>query len=193
MEDASPISVDGKEGLAANISGKVTKTNLAGTLFLGQVVMIVLDNNRIFVSVALGLNTNGKDAWKTDGQTMFTALLQSAQFLEPPKGANLCKVSTDPTYGYNEKNPIRLGFLPRQENLERLSLMDQIGLAGLQGPRNEKAYLINLRGPAGQEVTYKRLGSFGGIADVILDGYQVQYAGQVSPVTLYLDRYTYQD
>lgn len=78
------------------------------------------------------------------------------------------------TYGYHPKDPIRVG----------------------NGPDGERAYLEALRGPEGQLVVSRRLGSccefetpngFQGVG--LLDVYEVTYEGLDEPARLYLDMY----
>jgi hypothetical protein len=80
----------------------------------------------------------------------------------------------DPTYGIVPENPVRIGG----------------------GPSGERAYLGALRGPRGEPVVSRRLGSccefetpngFGGMG--LLDLYEVTYEGLDAPVRLYLDMY----
>jgi hypothetical protein len=80
----------------------------------------------------------------------------------------------DPTYGLIPENPVRVGG----------------------GPSGERAYLEALRGPQGEPVVSRRLGSccefetpngFGGMG--MLDLYEVTYEGLDAPVRLYLDMY----
>lgn len=81
-------------------------------------------------------------------------------------------------YGYGRRNPIHVGG------------------GSESGAANQRAYLDGLRGPAGQPVTYRRLGSCcsfrsrhapqGGA----LDAYEVTFEGIERPVLLYLDLYT---
>jgi hypothetical protein len=82
-------------------------------------------------------------------------------------------------FGYAPENPIRVGG-----NLE-------------DGARNEHKYIERLRGPAGEPVTYLRLGSCCEFATNkspnghgLLDAYEVTYPGLVRPITLYIDMYT---
>jgi len=90
-------------------------------------------------------------------------------------------ISTDPTYGVTEKNPIRVG----QKN---------------GGPRDEDIYLKCLRGPKGESVQYKRLGGCcffktpnALIGDkAMLDRYELTYSGLDKPIDLYLDMYDYE-
>lgn len=89
--------------------------------------------------------------------------------------------SKDATYGVTEKNPIRVG---------------QKG----GGPSAEQAFLNSLRGPHGEAVEYKRLGSCcffetpNGLMDgkALLDRYEVTYVGLEKPIVLYLDMYDYE-
>lgn len=75
----------------------------------------------------------------------------------------------DPTYGYTQANPIRVG-----------------GVSGY----HEERYLRGLWGPQGQPIRFERLGSCcpmpeGGLLDALL----VHYEGLGDPVVLFLDAY----
>jgi hypothetical protein len=81
-------------------------------------------------------------------------------------------------YGYTPEDPIKVGG----------------------GPRGEHEYLQWLRGPEGQRLRYKRLGSCCGFKDSslpmgggLLDMYEVTYDGLENPVRLYLDMYRRED
>ena len=90
-------------------------------------------------------------------------------------------VSADKTYGYSESNPVRVGRLNG-------------------GPRAAELFLSSLRGPEGQPIKFKRLGSccffetpnawVGGEAP--LDTYEVRYKGLKEPLILYVDMYDYE-
>jgi hypothetical protein len=84
-------------------------------------------------------------------------------------------VSTDATYGYTKENPIKGG-----------------GRSMFEGPSREEAYLSVLRGPRGEAITYKRLGSVPG-PNAILDIYQITYPGLQKPIQLYVDMYNYSE
>jgi hypothetical protein len=87
-----------------------------------------------------------------------------------------CPVSDDPAYGTTPAKAIKVDG----------------GVRG--GPARERAYLGALRGPAGQGLRYRRLGSAQGPdGDTILDIYEVTYAGISAPVRLYLDEYHWED
>ncbi|MEC7523062.1 MAG: hypothetical protein VYE22_24505 [Myxococcota bacterium] len=75
----------------------------------------------------------------------------------------------DPTYGYTQANPIRVG-----------------GVSGY----HEERYLRGLWGPDGQPIRFERLGSCcpmpeGGLLDALV----VHYEGLGDPVVLFLDAY----
>ena len=83
-----------------------------------------------------------------------------------------CAISDDPAYGYGKDTPIRVGGTP------------------LFGPARQRQYLAALAGPAGQAITFKRRGSLAPNADgLIIDLYEVTYAGLDKPIELYLDLY----
>ena len=89
-----------------------------------------------------------------------------------PRGVNLKLMSDDKTYGYSDKNPIKVGS------------KEEYG-----GPKAKRAYLALLLGPDGKPVTFNRLGSGGSSPDGnLLDMYQVTLAdGQ--KVILWLNMY----
>lgn len=89
-------------------------------------------------------------------------------------------VSSDPTYGYSEVNPIKVG-------------------GAHEGPRNQQRFLSALRGPKGQPVFYERVGGCcpsarGGVNGAgLLDIYAVTYEGLRGPITLYLSAHDYEE
>ena len=87
-----------------------------------------------------------------------------------------CPVSADAEFGFKIEKAIRVG-----------------GGAAYVASR-ERAYMDALRGPDGQAIQYRRLGSGpkapnGGIVDI----YEVTYPGLEKPITLYIDAYRYDD
>lgn len=83
-----------------------------------------------------------------------------------------CAVADDATYGYSRSNPIKVGGTP------------------MGGPARQRQYLRALVGPAGQPLTFKRLGSMAPDAEnIILDLYELTIAGVEKPIELYLDLY----
>lgn len=96
---------------------------------------------------------------------------------------DLVKISNDPTYGFSEKNPIRVGGVDKQS-----------------GPLNERRFLNALAGPNGEEVEYFRSGSCCpfkskndplGFGQVMLDGYEITWKGSKDTVTIYINMYDY--
>ena len=87
--------------------------------------------------------------------------------------------TTDSTYGYSEKNPVRVGNADASE-----------------GPLNEQRFLNALLGPHGERIAYVREGSCcpfetnnGFMGGGMLDRYKITWAGQDQPVILYLNMY----
>lgn len=87
--------------------------------------------------------------------------------------------STDTSYGFEERNPIKTG-----------------GANDKLGPTNQRRFLNALLGPEGEEVGYYRLGSccrfktpngFGGSG--MLDIYKVFWAGSPDTLSLYINMY----
>jgi hypothetical protein len=95
--------------------------------------------------------------------------------IKPGDGAP-CAVSEDPSYGYTVQNPV------------------QIGGGALYVKARETRYLDALRGPEGQPIRYRRVGSLPQNppnGTVILDEYEVTYDGLDKPLRLYLNAYHY--
>jgi hypothetical protein len=105
----------------------------------------------------------------------------------PGRGGSSVKLVANPhfsvpqgPYGVSETNPILVG-----------------GLGGSNRAANEDAYLARLRGPAGEPVSHRRLGSccvfptpnpHYGVGGA-LDRVEVTYPGLAEPVVLYLNAY----
>jgi len=88
--------------------------------------------------------------------------------------------SDDPSYGYSEGNPVKVG-----------------GISNNQGPLNERRFLNALMGPNGEPITYSRIGSCckfktkNGLLDNagFLDKYEIAYKGLKEPIILYINMY----
>ena len=102
----------------------------------------------------------------------------AAQQSGPPAAAPAqqvsCPVSADADFGFKIENAIRVGG------------------GAMYVASRERAYLDGLRGPDGQAIQFRRLGSGpkapnGGIVDI----YEVTYAGIEKAITLYIDAYRY--
>jgi hypothetical protein len=105
---------------------------------------------------------------------VFTLVSQAVAPTTPqPQAASKCPVSQDDTYGFTRENPV------------------QIGGGALYVKAREQRYLDALRGPDGQSIQYKRVGSLPQSTNsrTILDLYEVTYGGLEKPISLYLDAY----
>ena len=94
----------------------------------------------------------------------------------PPAGPP-CTISSDPDFGVKAEKAIRVGG------------------GAMTVAAREQRYLASLRGPNGQLVTYKRIGSTtnpaGGPGP--LDMYTSTYEGAPAPITLYVDAYHFDE
>jgi len=160
--------VGGQPAVAAGISG-----TLFEEVFTGRVTVVYPDTGMGLSVLGLAVNPPAGKGWEKEGADDYAALLGSIAFFEPDPEAAACTVSTDPTYAYEEQNPVRVGG----------------GAFG--GPSRERAYLDTLLGPEGQPIEYERTGSTDGV-DTILDIYVLTYDGAGSPVTIYLDEYSFE-
>lgn len=97
----------------------------------------------------------------------------------PDGSMKLSGVSTDEKYGYepNQETSVKVGSI-----------------------RNQQAYLRALKGPNGEIIHFKRLGSCCGFesetaifGEGFLDRYEISYDGLAEPVVLYLNGYDYED
>ncbi len=160
---SATITVDGKQGVAIDLSGNLFAQTLKGRA-------IAVSPSEDFVIFGLGLfkSTANGETWETYGGAIFEDLLKSMQFNEL-QGTG-CEVSTDPAYGYAKGNPI------------------QVGGGVFDGPAREHDYLDTLRGPHGEELSYTRNGSLM-VNDTILDEYAVKGPG--IKATLYIDEYVF--
>lgn len=87
--------------------------------------------------------------------------------------ASTCPIADDPTYGVTPANPIKVG-----------------GGAMYVKARSLR-YLSALRGPSGEGIHFRRLGSFDGPDDTILDVYQLDHNGRSD--YLYMDAYRFSE
>jgi hypothetical protein len=101
---------------------------------------------------------------------LLAALLQTQTPQVPP-----CHVANNDTYAYTKDQPV------------------QVGGSAMYARSREERYLNALRGPDGQPIKYRRLGSqpTHTNATTFLDIYEVTYDGLEKPITLYLDAYHY--
>lgn len=93
----------------------------------------------------------------------------------------LTAISTDKTYGFTEKNPVKVGGVDKSE-----------------GPLNERRFLNALAGPNGEKVSYYRAGSCcpvksknGFMGSALLDRYRVTWENTLDTVSIYINMYDY--
>jgi len=163
--EVRPVQVSGQTGAEAD---------LTGTFYIGKVqgkaLVVPSGFGGIFVAMGFGL-TGEKDLWAEQGREVFQSILASTEFFTPVL-VSACDVSTDPTYGFTPDNPILIGG------------------DYTEGPGRAQAYLGNLLGPAGEELSSFRLVSYN-YEGAILDVYIIKYDGLEAPVKLHLNVYAY--
>lgn len=171
------VMVGGVEGTAVDITGE-----LFGRPIAGQAVYANPMDNQIFFTLAFANQEDDDTLWTAIGSPAFAAMLESVEFSpilqssddDSSMTADPCPISTDPTYGYSETNPILVGG------------------DAFDGPPRETAYLDNLLGPNGEAVFYERAGSVPS-GDTILDIFTVNHGGESVSVSLYLDEYNWSE
>ena len=83
-----------------------------------------------------------------------------------------CPISDDEAYGYSPEHPIKVDGGARD------------------GPARERRYLNALRGPNGEGLQYRRLGStLGPDKSTILDMYEITYGASGKTIRLFIDEY----
>jgi len=133
---AFQVEVAGQEGIASDISG-----TLHGDAFSGRITIVQPDSGPTLFALALAMDPPVGNGWEAEGAVIFSAVFDSIQFFEPDAQSSSCAVSTDPTYGFEQPNPVKVGG-------------DAFG-----GPARERAYLDVLLGPNGEPIAYERSGS----------------------------------
>jgi Gram-negative bacterial TonB protein C-terminal len=87
-----------------------------------------------------------------------------------------CAISDDDAYGYSPERPIKVDGGARD------------------GPARERRYLNALRGPNGEGLQYRRLGStLGPDKTTILDMYEITYGASGKTIRLFVDEYHSED
>ena len=94
----------------------------------------------------------------------------------------LTGISEDSTYGYSEKNAIKVGSGGSDPYKN--------------GASNERMYLNGLLGPNGETIMYTRRGSccptpskYGMFGNALLDIYEIMYEGLKEPIVIYVNMY----
>jgi len=164
-----PATVGNRDGLAANVAG-----TLFGVKNTGRAIVVDNGQQRFFIALALVVDGADGKRWESEGSQVFDTILNSIEFFEPISSStsttSSCAIASDPSYGYTQENPIRVGG------------------DDFDGPPRERAYLDNLAGPNGEKISYERTGSIN-FGDTILDAFVI--TGLSKTVTLYIDEYSY--
>ena len=137
----------------------------------------VLDGNRQLYII--GADGNGLNRLTNDPSTDFYPNWSPQQVfltseIPVPTAApeDICRVSSDPTYGHTPDNPVRLGYDPRQ-----------LGATNLQ-------CLSWLTGPGGQQLGTEVLEEINQ-DDAMICKVRVFYEGQENEDILYIDSYNF--
>jgi hypothetical protein len=163
-----PITVDGIEGLAYDVTGSLYDIPLQGQTFI-----VNPDETQYLFGLGLANTSIDKSSWENDGNRVFIALIDSIIFNPDTGDMGVCPISIDDSYGYTKDNPVKIGG----------------GAFG--GPARERAYLDTLLGPEGQTISYERMGSES-YEDTILDAFTITYAGLSTPIVIYIDEYSFE-
>jgi hypothetical protein len=147
-----------------------------GLSIAGETVLVEMGNNKVLGIYANACGDDCVDIWLVQGEPFLDALLASIVFNEmaSEESQGACPISTDPTYGYDPDNPVKVGGWI------------------FEGPARERLFLDNLLGPQGEAISYYREGSIDH-GDVILDVYHIEYADLVEPIILYIDMYNWEE
>lgn len=157
------------DGLAVDVAG-----TLIGVKNTGRVTVVDSGQSGFFVAFALVVDGADGKRWESEGSHVFDAIISSIEFYEPVSSSatGSCAIASDPSYGYTQENPIKVGG------------------DAFNGPPRERAYLDNLAGPNGEKISYERTGS-SDFGDTILDAFAITGLSKI--VTLYIDEYSYSE
>jgi adenylate kinase family enzyme len=164
FSEPEKIVINDIEGVRVNLQGQ-----LIGISVEGMSIAISPSPNIVIFSIATSDIEEDPTLWESQHKEIFEEFIKTIQFVDMTES---CTISTDETYGYTQENPIKVGG------------------DVFEGVSRERAYLDNLLGPNGEELSYERNGSIP-TDTIILDAYQVKGAG-IDEV-LYVDIYNYSE
>ena len=135
-------------------------------------------NKLLFCMLVAAIAVSSCSSSKKTSATQTTKASTANYELLDRETFKLTGVSDDDTYGYSEKNAIKVG-------------------GGIEsGAANERKYLNGLLGPNGETITYVRRGSCcpvksenGIMGTAILDIYEIKYNDEMKPIVLYINMY----
>jgi hypothetical protein len=163
------IIIDDIEGASYAITGTIDKDTVQG-----MAVVVMPNKDSYLCGLGFAYTNKQADLWENYGERIFGEILESLTFGDGEKAgtAASCVISVDETYGYSKDNPIRVGG------------------DAFDGPARERAYLDNLLGAKGENITYERTGSIEH-AGSILDVFVIR--GLEEDITLYIDEYSFEE
>jgi hypothetical protein len=165
-----PARVDGDPGLEQAALAAVEQVTLEPPRMNGVAVPI----NMV---LPVTFTTTGAPSQPTPMATTTVGgrLTPSASTPDVPNlsaATSRCAISDDDAYGFSPEKPIKVDGGARD------------------GPARERRYLNALRGPNGEGLQYRRLGStLGPDKSTILDMYEITYSTSAKPIRLFLDEY----
>lgn len=175
-----PTAIDGPPELEAAAAEAAARWKFQPFQINGVPIAQPVSLNISFIGDGAPTATTPKPS---DGPTPLTSLTVGGRL---PEGATAdvpgltpatskCPIAEDATYGMGAATPIKVGG------------------DAFNGPARERAYLNALRGPAGQAIRYRRLGSTKAPDQTILDMYEVTYTGLEKALRLYVDEYHFEE
>jgi hypothetical protein len=158
------IIIDGVQGISMEVFADIQEMRFQGLFYA------VSPSPKFFLygSAFSNIDTDN-NLWKNEHEELVNTILSSIEFVDT-EGS--CTISNDDTYGYTKENPIKVGG------------------GAYDGPSRERAYLDNLLGPNGEELSYERQSSLP-TDTTILDVYIVTGSGINE--TLYIDMYNFEE
>ena len=161
-EAYQPVTLQGLEGLETEFQGMLEGDEVSGRL-------MYLQSSDLQFLIVMGFSWT--EEWESSGIELYESMVQSIELFSPTPMESLCPISSDPTFGFTQENPIRVGQGDP-----------------LTGPSMQRDYLNLLRGPNGESVTYVRSGSLS-TDDSIVDAYEITYGEPPVTAILYVDQY----
>jgi hypothetical protein len=166
-----PRALAGLEGLVTQLTGNLLNQKILGLLSVG------FTQQRCFSLLSLATGSEADTLWSGSGQAIDESLVSSLAWLAPSTQTTpvTCSLSSNPTYGTNPNNPIRIGNLAIYDGLQR-----------------EELYLSTLRGPTNEEIVFSRLAPRFNAANEIVDVYEIRFNDSMKPIKLYFDTAKYE-
>lgn len=165
------LPVGGKFGATCRVDGDMFAQD-----FTGRMVCISTQPGRCITALAVTLGADAEARWQAEGEPALNVMLSSLVISNVSKPGIACQVSDVAEYALSPDKPVRVG---------NTNLYD--------GYAREQLYLLGLRGPNGEKLSYYREGPVINNTGDILDVYVITYSGLTEPIKLYLDMYTYEN